>query len=331
MDKSAPSPSCLGAVLAGGASSRMGTDKAFIEIEGEPMVVRAVGALQAAGAVPVLVVGGDDARLSALGLDHVPDRHPGEGPLGGVITALGELDSLGASGMDAVVTLPCDVKEPDPTAVRLVLERLAEVADRSAPVTPPVDLVVPLGGGVPQWMHAGWRWSCLPRLSEAFARGVRAPSEVAQHLRTVGVQVSGTRWFADADRPEDLPTTTIDDGHTTEAGMDVADIPEIDIDEFERRRAGGAAVFDVREPDEYTEVRIPGAVLVPLASVPEAVEEFRTAAAGQAVCVVCAVGGRSGQAVGFLRSLGVDAVNVAGGTNAWHQSGRPVETGPASA
>ena len=49
------------------------------------------------------------------------------------------------------------------------------------------------------------------------------------------------------------------------------------------------------------------------------------------MCVVCAVGGRSGQAVGFLRSLGVDAVNVAGGTNAWHQSGRPVETGPASA
>ncbi len=112
--------------------------------------------------------------------------------------------------------------------------------------------------------------------------------------------------------------------------MEAADIPEIDIDELERRRAAGAAVFDVREPDEYTEVRIPGAVLVPLASVPEEVEEFRAAAAGQAVCVVCAVGGRSGQAVGFLRALGVDAVNVAGGTNAWHQSGRPVETGPAS-
>ena len=113
--------------------------------------------------------------------------------------------------------------------------------------------------------------------------------------------------------------------------MEVSDIPEIDIDELDRRRAGGAAVFDVREPDEYEEFRVPGAVLVPLASVPDAVEEFRTAAAGQAVCVVCAVGGRSGQAVGFLRSLGVDAVNVAGGTNAWHQSGRPVETGPASA
>ena len=110
--------------------------------------------------------------------------------------------------------------------------------------------------------------------------------------------------------------------------MDAAEIPEIDIDEFDRRRAAGAAVFDVREPDEHEEVRIPGAVLVPLATVPEAVEDFRAAAAGQAVCVVCAVGGRSGQAVGFLRDRGVDAVNVAGGTKAWHESGRPVETGP---
>lgn len=113
--------------------------------------------------------------------------------------------------------------------------------------------------------------------------------------------------------------------------MEDADIVEIDIDELERRRTAGAAVFDVREPDEHTAVRIPGAVLVPLASVPEAVEEFRAAAAERAVCVVCAVGGRSGQAVAYLRALGVDAVNVAGGTNAWHESGRSVETGASSA
>lgn len=110
--------------------------------------------------------------------------------------------------------------------------------------------------------------------------------------------------------------------------MDTAEIPEIGIDELELRRAGGAAVFDVREPDEYEEFRIPGAVLVPLASVPAAVEEFRAASQHGAVCVVCAMGGRSGQAVGFLREQGVDAVNVAGGTNAWHESGRPVDSGP---
>lgn len=322
----------MGAVLAGGASSRMGTDKAFISIDGEPMVVRAAGALRTAGAAPVLVVGGDGARVNALGLDHLPDRHPGEGPLGGVITALAALDTLAGPGTDALVTLPCDVKAPDPAAVRSVIARLAlGAADRSGAGAPPADLVVPLGGGVPQWLHAGWRRSCLSRLSEAFGTGVRALNEVAGQLRTVSVEVPGTGWFADADRPEDLPPTTLGGDRTREAGMQDADIPEIGIDELELRRAAGAAVFDVREPDEYEEVRIPGAVLVPLASVPEAVEEFRAAAASQTVCVVCAVGGRSGQAVGFLRSVGVDAVNVAGGTNAWHQSGRPVETGPASA
>lgn len=324
MDGAAPALRCMGAVLAGGASSRMGADKAFIEIGGEPMVARAAGALRAARAAPVVVVGGDRSRLGALSLDHVADRHPGQGPLGGVITALGALGGPGGAGPEAVVTLPCDVKSPDPAAVRSVIDRLAGAGP------PPADLVVPLGGGVPQWTHAGWRRSCLPRLSEAFASGVRALNEAARRLRTVEVEVPGTGWYADADRPEDLPATTLGGGHAEGAGMQDADIPEIDIDELERRRAAGAAVFDVREPDEHTEVRIPGAVLVPLASVPEAVEEFRTAAAGQAVCVVCAAGGRSGQAVGFLRSLGVDAVNVAGGTNAWHQSGRPVEAGPAS-
>ncbi len=196
----------MGAVLAGGASSRMGTDKAFIEIDNEPMVVRAVGALRAAGAAPVLVVGGDDARISALGLEHVPDRHPGEGPLGGVITALEALDSLGDSGMDAVVTLPCDVKAPDPAAVRSVVELLvAEAAARREAGAPRADLVVPLGSGVHQWLHAGWRRSCLPRLSEVFANGVRALNTAAGHLRSVAVEVPGASWFADADRPEDLP------------------------------------------------------------------------------------------------------------------------------
>ena len=106
----------MGVVLAGGASSRMGADKAFIEIEGEPMVVRAVGALRAAGAEPALVVGGDAARLGALGLDAVADRYPGQGPLGGVLTALGAPGSLGVSGIGAVVTLPCDVLAPDAAA-----------------------------------------------------------------------------------------------------------------------------------------------------------------------------------------------------------------------
>lgn len=194
---------CMGVVLAGGASSRMGTDKAFIEIDGVPMVMRAVRTLRAAGAVPTLAVGGDRDRLNALGLDVVEDRYPGEGPLGGVITALEALDSHG-DALDAVVTMPCDVISPDAAAVRRVLAGLAAAAD-SADGSAAADLIVPIGAGVPQWAHAAWRRRCLGPLTEAFERGVRALREVARQLHAVEVKVPGEGWFRDADRPEDLP------------------------------------------------------------------------------------------------------------------------------
>ena len=195
---------CMGVVLAGGSSTRMGSDKAFIEVDGVPMVARAVAALTAAGAAAVLVVGGDGARLGELGLLAVPDRHPGEGPLGGVITALGAVESsrYGDCGaIEAVVTLPCDVIQPDEAAVRCVVDRLGDPAHPAARA----DLVVPLGSGAPQWMHAAWARRCLPILSEAFGRGVRAPKEAAGLLHTVEVEIGGVGWFKDADRPEDLP------------------------------------------------------------------------------------------------------------------------------
>ena len=51
------------------------------------------------------------------------------------------------------------------------------------------------------------------------------------------------------------------------------DVPEIDVDELEGRLAAGATLVDVREPDEYDEVRVPGGILVPLQSVPDRLDE----------------------------------------------------------
>jgi rhodanese-related sulfurtransferase len=102
------------------------------------------------------------------------------------------------------------------------------------------------------------------------------------------------------------------------------DIPEIDVDELATRRAAGAQVFDVREPDEYQEAHVPGAVPVPLATVPDQVGLFPT---GAPVYVICAAGGRSLRACEFLRAQGVDAINIAGGTRAWIAAGHPVATG----
>ncbi|HYZ97639.1 MAG TPA: rhodanese-like domain-containing protein [Acidimicrobiales bacterium] len=102
------------------------------------------------------------------------------------------------------------------------------------------------------------------------------------------------------------------------------DVPEIDVRELATARTAGAPLIDVREPDEYTAAHVPGAVLVPLATVPEHLDEVP---GDGTVYVICAKGGRSRQAAEFYRSQGIDAVNVAGGTNAWIEAGEPTATG----
>lgn len=101
-------------------------------------------------------------------------------------------------------------------------------------------------------------------------------------------------------------------------------VPEIDIETLAAEKDGGAPVFDVRQPDEYEEAHVPGVRLVPLPEVPDRVGEFPT---DETVYVVCRSGGRSAKAVEFLRAKGVDAVNVAGGTMAWVEAQKPVDTG----
>jgi rhodanese-related sulfurtransferase len=101
-------------------------------------------------------------------------------------------------------------------------------------------------------------------------------------------------------------------------------IPEVGPDELEQALAGGAPLFDVRMHDEYEAGHVAGAVLIPLPEVPERVADFPT---GVPVYLICRSGARSMRAAEFLEQFGVDGVNVAGGTLAWVQSGRPVVAG----
>jgi molybdopterin-guanine dinucleotide biosynthesis protein A len=77
------------AILAGGKSARFGSDKALATIPGEPIsfLERAVVVARAV-ADQVIVIGPTRPGVDRLDLRFVPDRFPGEGPAGGVITAL---------------------------------------------------------------------------------------------------------------------------------------------------------------------------------------------------------------------------------------------------
>jgi rhodanese-related sulfurtransferase len=87
-------------------------------------------------------------------------------------------------------------------------------------------------------------------------------------------------------------------------------------------RDQGAALVDVREPWEYEQASIPGAVLIPLGEVPQRLEEIPS---DRDVYVHCRMGGRSARAVAFLREHGRPRThNVAGGIEAWKEAGLPV-------
>ncbi|HET7477038.1 MAG TPA: rhodanese-like domain-containing protein [Dermatophilaceae bacterium] len=93
---------------------------------------------------------------------------------------------------------------------------------------------------------------------------------------------------------------------------------------FSAAHADGAVVVDVREPAEYVDGHIPGAMLVPMGQLPSRLSELDRA---RPVYVVCASGNRSSAMADYLARAGFDARSVAGGTAAWAKSGRPIVTG----
>ena len=101
-------------------------------------------------------------------------------------------------------------------------------------------------------------------------------------------------------------------------------ITEVDVDTFAQAHADGAVVLDVRNPDEYVAGHVAGAKLIPLGELGARQDEIPE---GDPIYVICAVGGRSLKAAEAMAQAGYNVVNVAGGTKAWIEQGRPVVTG----
>ena len=98
---------------------------------------------------------------------------------------------------------------------------------------------------------------------------------------------------------------------------------EIGIDEFAIVLGKGAAVIDVREPDEFQPRHIAGVQPLPLSQIMDRLNELPTK---RPVYVICEHGARSLSVADALNEMGIVAVSVEGGTSAWEVAGRPVVT-----
>jgi len=98
-----------------------------------------------------------------------------------------------------------------------------------------------------------------------------------------------------------------------------SDIPTITVDELSERLKDSPVLIDVRQPEEHAEASIPGSILIPLGELPARLADIPQASE---VLVHCKAGGRSAKAVAFLHAQGrTEAINVAGGMDAWLERG----------
>ena len=105
-----------------------------------------------------------------------------------------------------------------------------------------------------------------------------------------------------------------------------AEIDEVDPSGAAERIAAGATVLDVREPDEYDEGALPGAIHIPRGHL-EAQVEGRLLDKSADVVVYCAGGVRSAFAARTLQELGYsDVHSLIGGFGRWKDEGRPWST-----
>lgn len=128
-----------GVVLTGGQSSRMGVNKAIMDIDGEPMAFRTARVVAAAGCTPIWFQGGDPEELAALTSagDVVSDQQPGQGPVGAIVSALAAARQR-APEASSLLVAACDLIDLDVDAVRLVIE-----ASDDAAIAVAVDAVAP--------------------------------------------------------------------------------------------------------------------------------------------------------------------------------------------
>ncbi|MCK5248877.1 MAG: molybdenum cofactor guanylyltransferase, partial [Spirochaetaceae bacterium] len=172
-------------VLAGGASSRMGKDKALISIGGQTLIDRNIDLLRR-NFDEVLVSSGRSGAYSRTNVRNVSDGYTIPGPVAGILTCLEE------AYHESCFFMACDIPNADPMVIRRLL-RAARGKDGAVPRKP---------DGRYETLYAVYRKSIVPAVKRLMSEGetrIRmvydrvdisivdlAPSEVPANLNTQG-------------------------------------------------------------------------------------------------------------------------------------------------
>ena len=131
------SPNFAAVLLAGGRSSRMGSDKASLVIDGQPLWQRQLATLRALSPCELYVSGRRDGPYAGAGVEIIEDASPGLGPLSGIAAALRRAES------PLVLILAIDMPAMTPAFLTKLLQCGAAIVPESARYFEPLAAIYP--------------------------------------------------------------------------------------------------------------------------------------------------------------------------------------------
>lgn len=181
------------AIMAGGKSSRMGTDKAFVPLLGKPMIEHVLDSISGLGDEQIIITN-DLQKYRYLDLPLFSDVYENHGPLGGLHAALTRAAHY------HVLVVACDM----PWLNRSLLEYMISIRASA-------DVIVPRWNSFPEPLHAVYSKACIEPVADcleaqnlkliAFYNQVRVRYLEREELTKF--DASG-RSFANINTPQDL-------------------------------------------------------------------------------------------------------------------------------
>lgn len=168
-----------GAILAGGKSTRMGTDKTLLRIDQQTLLERSVEKMQSIFA-EVIIVGCDPAKHRIPGVRTLSDDAIGCGPLGGIQTALRH------ASFDTVLVVACDLPFWDAELARYLIESCDQH-----------DGAVPIVNGFFEPLLAAYHRTCLTAIQDRLDCGEFKVTGFFQNVRIRGITATELERFCD--------------------------------------------------------------------------------------------------------------------------------------
>lgn len=187
-------------ILAAGKSSRMGRDKAWLEIGGQTLLTRQIELARAAGANNVFISGRADADYSSFAGRVLQDRFPNAGPLAGIECAL---DATTAS---LLLVLAVDMSEMNAA----FLKKLYATCTENSGTIPRIDgRIEPLAAFYPK-SALDFAVKMLRHDQAGSETSAPGPTDFARECvrrklsQFVEVSADSARYFTSLNSPEDL-------------------------------------------------------------------------------------------------------------------------------